>query len=510
MKKIIDLIKTDLFIIFFLLIIAAIPRLILLDKIPPGIHGDEGWGGIVAREIISKGSIPAYIDAATGVPSAASYFTAFIFKMFGENIFLLRLSTSIIGIMTIIVLYIFFRLFFNKKVSLLTTVAFNFSLIHIHYSRVSYNVIYLPFIQLMSLIFIIKARKKNNLIFTILSAFFAGLGLHSYHPFILFPFTIVILLLIDIYKQKFPINKIKELLLFITVFIIISLPILKVIIYQPNFYFSHVKTYNILNEPQIQNQSNILNKFEFVLKAGFENISHFFLGNKVDFVDAFGKYYNFNKSYIVLFLLGTVLSFVKKKKFNFFIFCSLIFFLTPTFFTFEGTYRRSILTLIYFYYFVAVAINWILNIFKNKRHIILFLLITFIILLESYINLHTYFNFFPYDEETKYVFTYELTKVGLMINQLANIDTKILVYSSRWSCKYETLRFINNDRDCENRSKEFGNFSLDIKSNNNVLFVFLNNYINLFEDVKNRYPVGIEKYILDNNSNKVLGILYKI
>lgn len=493
-----------------MLVISSIPRLVLLDKIPPGIHGDEGWTGIIAREILSKGSVPSYVAAATGIPSGSIYPTALIFKIFGENIFLLRVSPAIAGILTIIAFYVFLRLFFNKKVSILTTIAFNFSLIHIHYSRIAYNVIYLPLLQLISLIFFILYRRKNNSLFIILSAIFAGFGFHSYHVFILFPLSLIFLLAVDIYRYKFSFLKIKQLFLFIIFFGIVSFPILKVMVFQPDFYFSHVKTYNILNENNVKNKVNFINKSKLIFKNGFENLSFFLWGGKVDFVDAFGKYYNFNKSYIIIFLLGIFLSFIKKKGFDLFFFLSLIFFLAPTFFTFEGTYRRSILTLIYFYYFMAVAIDWIIIKTKNRYPTFLICLLSFFILIESFINLNTYFNFFPYEEESKFVYTYELTEAGLTINQMIDEKTKILFFSGRWSCKYETLRFINNDRACEDRSSEFGNFNLNIDSKKNVLFVFLNNYVSFLKDVKSKYPGGIKKFIFDNKNKKVLGVLYKI
>lgn len=493
-----------------MLIVSSIPRLVLLDKIPPGIHGDEGWTGIIAREILSKGSIPAYVTAATGIPSGSIYPIALIFKIFGESIFLLRVASAIAGILTIIAFYVFLRLFFNKKVSLLTTAAFNFSLIHIHYSRIAYNVIYLPFLQLMSVIFFILYRRKNNSLFIILSAIFAGLGFHSYHVFILFPLSLIFSLAVDICHHKFSFQKIKQLCLFILFFILASLPILKVMIFQPDFYFSHVKTYNALNKNVIKNNSNLIGKSKLILKNGFENLSFFIWGGKVDFVDAFGKYYNFNRSYIILFFLGIFLSFIKKRRLDYFILFSLIFFLTPTFFTFEGTYRRSILTLIYFYYFFAIAVEWTIGKIKNKRLFIVIFLLTIIVVAESSINLITYSKFFPSDQESKFVYAYDLTEAGFMINQMADEKTKILFLSSRWSCKYETLRFINHDRTCEDRSKEFGQFDLNVKLQRNVLFVLLNNYVMLIDEIKNKYPGGVEKKILDNKTKNIIGILYKI
>lgn len=207
MKKILPFLSRDVTICILLLIAAIIPRVILLDQIPQGIHGDEGLAGIDARRILENGPIPAYIGSALGQPSGPFYSTALFFKIFQDNIFWLRFSMTIFGILTIPLLYIFLRLFFNKLPSFLTSIALCFSLYHIHFSRTAFTPVTPPFFQLIAFIFLVLGIKNKKTILIIPSAIFTGLGLYSYNPFILFPFIIALPLLQNVFKHhvKYPI-----------------------------------------------------------------------------------------------------------------------------------------------------------------------------------------------------------------------------------------------------------------------------------------------------------------
>ena len=146
---------------------------------------------------------------------------------------------AIFGALTIMVFYVFLRIFFDKLSSFLAALAFSLSLMHIHYSRTGFLSISASFFQVLSLLFIFYARKYKKITYIIFGAIFTGLGMYSYTPFIIFPPTIILLLIIDIFINKFSHFDIKKLLIFVVVFIAISIPLLNVIILQPNFYFSH-------------------------------------------------------------------------------------------------------------------------------------------------------------------------------------------------------------------------------------------------------------------------------
>lgn len=508
MKKVLSFFFKDTTICILLFIIASIPRIVDLDQLPPGIHGDEGWTGIEARRILENGLIPAYVGSALGQPSGPFYSTALFFRLFQDNIFWLRFSMTIFGILTIPLLYVFLRLFFNKPAAFLTSIAFCLSLYHIHFSRTAFTPVTPPFFQLIAFIFLILGVKKKKTILIVLSAIFTGLGLYSYNPFILFPVVIVFPLLYNVFKHRLRRKDIQTLFLFILFVFIVSLPLLQIIVFQPSFYFSKHHIYSILNLPQVKMQENLLEKTKAVLAIGSTNSFHFFIGQKIDFVDAFGKYHNFHYLYISFYFLSVAIAFIKKQKWAIYFFITLLFFLTPNFLTYDGIYRRPVLALVPFYFLLAYGIHILFQIKQTIWRFAALASIAFIVAFVSVQNLTIYFQKFPNDPETNWIFTHELTKAALLTNKLANNETIVLFYSNRWPCTYETFRYITKNHPCENRSKEFGIFSKEINRRENILFVFLNDYIPFFQDIKNIYPNGRKFVIKDKNS--IVGIVYKI
>lgn len=93
-KSFIKIHKKDIYICLILLVLAAIPRILFLANIPSGLHGDEAWTGLDARRILSTGIIEPYVGSALGQPTGPLYFTALIFKLFGDSIFWLRFSMA--------------------------------------------------------------------------------------------------------------------------------------------------------------------------------------------------------------------------------------------------------------------------------------------------------------------------------------------------------------------------------------------------------------------------------
>lgn len=507
MKKILSIIFKDTTICILLLIIASIPRIVALDQIPNGI-GDEAWSGIDARRILKEGLIPPYVGSALGQPTGPLYITAFFFKIFQDNIFWLRFSMTIFGILTIPLLYIFLRLFFGKPTALLTSLAFCFSLYHIQFSRIAFMLISAPFFQLVAFIFLVAGIKKKKNVFIVLSGVFTGLGLYSYNTFTLFPTVIVLPLLYNVFKHRLSRKAIQTLFLFILSVFIVSLPLLRIIVSQPSFYFSHYHVYSIFNLPQVKMQESILEKAKTLLPVGFTNLFHFFIGQRIDFVDGFGKYHNFHYLYISFCFLSVVIAFIKRQKWALYFFIALIFFLLPNFLTYDGIYRRPVLVLVPFYFLFAYGIHILLRVRQKASRFVVTTSLAFVIAAVSLQNLIIYFQKFPNDPETKFVFAYELTKAALLTNKLANNETEVLFYSNRWACTYQTFAYITKNHPCEDRSKEFGVFSKEINRKENILFVFLNDYIPLFQDIKNVYPNG-KKFVITDKQN-IVGIVYKI
>ncbi|MEX1052414.1 MAG: glycosyltransferase family 39 protein [Patescibacteria group bacterium] len=496
------MIKKDFLIILLLITLTAITRFIFLEKIPTGLHGDEAWLGLWAREIIQNGYIGVFSGDALGNPIGLAYITPIFFKLFGESVSSIRLTVSIFSIGTVSFFYIFLRLFFTKLPSFLTAFAFSFSLIYLHYSRTGFMLTTALFFQIATLVFILIGRntKKHYLIF--IAAVFAGLGMYTYNAFILFPMTIILLLVFDVLSNKFHHIEIKRLILFVFTFIIISLPLLKIVITQPDFYFSHHKTISILNKAEIKDINSFNQKAYLIIQNGFNKINSFFKGDVFDYADGFGDFYSFHLVDLILFGLGSILLFKNLNLSKAFLLFSLIIFLLSSFLTFGGTYRRIILIMPYLYFFAGNAISFLIK--QNKLFPIL---ISLVVIISSFINFQTYFFKFPHSPLIKWVYAYDLKETIIKLKSVYVSQSQVLFFSDRWSCNYETIQFLLPNLNCVDRSIEFGNFNLRDSSDKNI-YVLMGDYIPYITQIKYLSPKGKEYFVYDDS--RLIAIIYQL
>jgi len=486
--------RSEVVLLIFITILCAIPRIILLSSIPTGLHGDEAWTGLDAIRILKEGYIGPYVPGALGEPSGPIYFTALIFKLFGESIFTLRLSMAIFGIITIPLFYIFLRLFFQKFVSSLGTLFLGMSLIHIHYSRIGFKVASAPVFAILTLIFIIRAEKHKKNIDIALAGLFCGLGLYSYNAFAVFPIIILVFLLIRVFASRFSTFHIKRFIIFTAVFLLSGFLLINFIIQNPNAYLSHFKTISITNAPAYKNASSLFPKITLILDNGLSNLKHFFVGKSIDYSDGFNKYRTFDLSTIILFLIGFIILCIrvlKKRKFvDFLLLVSFIILLSLGSSGSWGSHRRQIIPSVYIFFFVTLTVDFLRKIKNSITRKISLAIITIILLFNSVDNLKIYFQKFANDDDAKWVYAYQLEQASSFLHFLPQ-PLYTYFYSNRWSYQYETLRFLARTIPGEDRSTQFGTYSLvNNHLTNNVVYVFLPEYSDSFHSVQRLYPNG--------------------
>jgi 4-amino-4-deoxy-L-arabinose transferase-like glycosyltransferase len=494
----------NIIILIIIILFAAIPRLLLLDKIPPGLHGDEGWSGIDANKILSLGYIEPYVTSALGQPTGPLYFSAIFIKLFDDSVYVLRLSMTFFGILSIPSFYILSNLFFKKKISLLITIALSFSLFHMHYSRIAFMLISSSFFQIWTLYFLIKGYKSNKIENYLLSGLFCGIGLHSYNVYTIFPLIILSFFTFQIIISKFSYSEILKIFSFIFTFIISALPLLLFIFFSPDTYFSHHEIYSFKSLSENYNALSIFEKSSLFFSNGINNISGFFIGYSPDYVDAFGQFYTINYIYLFLALCGIIIIIKRRDQLEiFFLLSFIITVIFPSFLTYDAIYRRKILSVIYIFFFIGVFLN---NISLNKIYFKTLIITVFTI---SLFNLHLYFNVFPRNSLTKWIFAYELTQMANFINDIKENDSKVIFYSNRWDCNYETFRYITNNINCETRSAVFGNsYKIQAEIDSDIILL-QGDYLPIYYLIEQYNPNRIKYVFHDPDTNELIGIIYK-
>lgn len=184
--------KRVLILLILILVIASFFRLWHLNSIPPGLYPDEAINGNDAVEALGTGEYKLFYPENNGREGLFINLIALSFKVFGVHIWSLKLISALIGILTVLGLYLLTKELFNSPtIALLSAFFLSISFWHINFSRIGFRGIMVPFLLVWSFYFLFKVinteQNKKNILFSIfcllLSGFFFGLGFHTYIAF---------------------------------------------------------------------------------------------------------------------------------------------------------------------------------------------------------------------------------------------------------------------------------------------------------------------------------------
>ncbi|PIY72321.1 hypothetical protein COY87_01585 [Candidatus Roizmanbacteria bacterium CG_4_10_14_0_8_um_filter_33_9] len=408
-------------------------------NIPKNTTFDEIEFAKLALQLNNKPYTP-YSMYATGHATLYFYIILFSFKLFGVSLFSLRLPSAIFGVINPLIFYFIMKKVFkpfchpefisrslnNKKMPkpsqeeqvrhdnfLLQYLPLILSFIFItlrwyfNFARFGFEVTFLLFLELTSLLFILLFSEKKQIKYLILSGIFTGLAYNSYQPgriFILVPFFFLVtkVLINNVVPIKVGVHqsilnrfRIKSgmtiLLYFLIPFIILISPL--------TFYLNIHKDTRFYQQFYPDNHEMTLQEKEtFFVRNLSSTIGIFNIKGDVN-----GRHNYPNKSALnpilgILFIVGLCISVKGLKKNNNQMFLLWFFLsLAPTLVTYpweNPNMLRTFTVIPSVIYFIGLAIKTILDIKIIQKIIyrkILFMTIFGLIFISSVYELRTYF-----------------------------------------------------------------------------------------------------------------------
>jgi 4-amino-4-deoxy-L-arabinose transferase-like glycosyltransferase len=207
--------------IVFLLIILAIAsffRLWQLDSIPPGLYPDVAINGNDALDSLKTGNFKVFYPENNGREGLFIWLIAASFSIFGISIWSIKIVAAIIGILTVLGLYLLTKELFkivnsqwskvnSQFVALLSSFFLAVSFWHTNFSRIGFRAILLPFILVFGFYFLFKGLNffqsdeqyhrlvRGTVHYFILAGIFFGLGFYTYISYrfivLLLPLTLL-------------------------------------------------------------------------------------------------------------------------------------------------------------------------------------------------------------------------------------------------------------------------------------------------------------------------------
>lgn len=402
-KAILEIISLILFFVFALLI-----RVWNIESIPSVINGDE-MGSIVHPYQIITGKLSLFqLTHDYSVPALIYYPKAFLIILLGINKGLLaaRLTTAMFSLLVLFIFYVIVRKEFGFIPSLFSTVLFSSSYWFLNFSRLSWTAVDSVFFGLLFYFFLILSFNKGKWLFFVFSGVSASLVFMNYMGGRIYLLGGFILGL----KYLFQKNGTQKYKLFIIVgiFLLTSLPFIKVIFSDFDKYFLRAKSISVfnLNSSYYNLKPNnlkgiLLHQFKystdgfflFKKEVSFEGIENHRL---LPLGEPAVNYFT-----VILFYLGLIFSVVRKKGLFFWLIYlfNIIFLQIPSIYI--PSWSRAIGVLPVIYYFSALGMQEIIlickKLIKNINYPIV-LSLALVVLIFTINDLKTYWKWVVSDE----------------------------------------------------------------------------------------------------------------
>ena len=429
MIKILQKNKT-LILLLVILVIATFFRLWQLESIPPGLYPDEA---INANDALSNPWKVFYPDN-NGREGLFMNLLLLSFSVFGISIWALKFVPAIIGIFTVLGLYLLTKELFNKWgenkancIALFSSFFLAVSFWHVNFSRIDFRAILVPFVLVFSFYFLFKGYRTKKLWNFILAGVFFGLGFHTYISFrlaVLILFIVLFTWFLAYLKEKQLKKFFSFSILFLVSIFIIALPIGLYFLDNPQDFVSRATGVSIFSQ-------------ESMIKAFGESL--------VKHLAMFNIYgdpnwrHNFAESpqlflpIGILFLAGFVLTIkkfvlsIKNKDYILFSICCLLFgwffvLLLPGILTAEGLPHalRVIGVIPVAYIFAGLGAWWVyekLNKTIQKKKIVNGILIIFLIIVAGF-QFNKYFLDWGVRPEVEGAFAKNYVEIANYLNSL--------------------------------------------------------------------------------------------
>ncbi len=163
--------------------VGALLRLQQLEVVPADIGWDLPYNFADALAIL-RGEYRIFFPANMGREGMFFYMIAFVARLAPLSHFSIKLTSALVGIVTIPALYLAARKLFPDSVALTAAFLLAVNRWHIVLSRSGFRVILLPLFVIVLLYALLRALRGRRLFDWALAGLMLGLGLHTYFPFL--------------------------------------------------------------------------------------------------------------------------------------------------------------------------------------------------------------------------------------------------------------------------------------------------------------------------------------
>jgi 4-amino-4-deoxy-L-arabinose transferase-like glycosyltransferase len=164
-----------------LLMVGLVVGSYYLRDIPARLIGDEGNFWETARTIaVGDYKLSPFGPGVYTFPIASSYFQGLVMRLFGINLWGWRFSSVLAGVLTVVPLYLFTRLWFERRTAVVASFAMLMSPYFLAFVRLGYNNSQSLFAIVLTLFLWSMAIKRSSYFYCWLAGLAAGFSFYTY------------------------------------------------------------------------------------------------------------------------------------------------------------------------------------------------------------------------------------------------------------------------------------------------------------------------------------------
>jgi 4-amino-4-deoxy-L-arabinose transferase-like glycosyltransferase len=182
--------RPEVITLLVILLIAAFLRIFALETIPVPLHNDEMSCMLEARGFLD-GDTSLFDTGWFRCPNLGFFLTSIPMKVFGPTLFVLRLTSAVLGLISLIATYLIVRRLFGVRLALLLLIMTTPFHWHLHFSRTGFHYMQAASLTALAiLLFVIAFDRRSPVLFGC-AGVVAGIAWQTYYAAWLLPILLV-------------------------------------------------------------------------------------------------------------------------------------------------------------------------------------------------------------------------------------------------------------------------------------------------------------------------------
>lgn len=209
-----------------ILAIAAFMRLYQLDSLPPGLHPDEAANGLDIFKILEEKDFQPFYERNGGRESLFFFLQSIGVSIFGNTIFALRIAPALIGVASVLAVYLWTASWFRRRTALIAALLMAVTPWGVIISRDGFRAGMVALMIPLTLWLFTKAFQTRKNLYFVLAGVSFGAGFYTYIAYRMFPLALLAMgLFVLIWRRKWLASWWKKLAIAAIATVVVLLPL---------------------------------------------------------------------------------------------------------------------------------------------------------------------------------------------------------------------------------------------------------------------------------------------